>query len=104
MRAELFVTEKETQVPSCVSVGLVHSCSELRTLLIWSKYQRPAIHKYGSLRFSWSPEALVRGIGAAASVLVAPLVISIPIELRLVRAHRLYRERAKSSDRGQQAA
>jgi hypothetical protein len=47
----------------------------------------------------------VGGIGAAAFVLVVvPLAIAVRIELGSVRVDRLYRERAKSSDRVQQAA
>jgi hypothetical protein len=69
---------------------------------------RPAepLLKYVSLRLSRSPKALVGGIGAAALVLlvVVPLTIAVRIELRSVRADRLYRERAKSSDREQQVA
>jgi hypothetical protein len=51
-------------------------------------------------------EAFAAGIGAAALVLlvVVPLAIAVRIELRSVRADRLYREAMKSSDREQQAS
>jgi hypothetical protein len=63
------------------------------------------LRKHVSLRLSRSPKALEGGIGAAALVLViVPLAIAVRIELRSVRADRWYRERAKSSDREQQAS
>jgi hypothetical protein len=74
-------------------------------MLIWSKYQRPS--RSGDTFAPLEPvaEALEAGIGEAALVLVVvPLAIAVRIELRSARADRLHRERAKSSDREQQAS